>query len=263
MTSGQKPQEFYRDQYGVHPVFPLSAIAAPGDVVAEIGADEIKDTHIDWGTGAGQVSAVDLPIADAGSRYTGTEVETALQELAGSGRTTETVKANADAIVVKGVPTGAILMWGTASPPTGWLTCDGTAISETTDAALFAVIGHGFGGDPGGGNFYLPNFKGISPAGVGTQTINTRDKAGPTLGQVREDQFQGHKHLSGVAPHYAGSRYGADVGSQPLANISQESGQNTNAWRSSTPYDDSTNGTPRTEAYTHGPEIGIHFIIKT
>ena len=42
--------------------------------------DIIKDTHIDWGTGATQVSAVDIPIADSGSIITGTEVETALQE---------------------------------------------------------------------------------------------------------------------------------------------------------------------------------------
>jgi len=46
----------------------------------QLKADGIKDTHIDWGAGANQVSAVDLPIADAGSIITGTEVETALQE---------------------------------------------------------------------------------------------------------------------------------------------------------------------------------------
>lgn len=60
-----------------------------------IGDDEIKDGHIDWGTGAGQVGAVDLPIADAGTRITATEVENALQEIVGAGRTTETIKANA------------------------------------------------------------------------------------------------------------------------------------------------------------------------
>ncbi len=48
--------------------------------VLQVVADGIDDTHIDWGTGANQVSAVDVPIADAGSHYTGTEVETALQE---------------------------------------------------------------------------------------------------------------------------------------------------------------------------------------
>uniref|UniRef100_A0A6M3JB87 Putative structural protein n=1 Tax=viral metagenome TaxID=1070528 RepID=A0A6M3JB87_9ZZZZ len=45
-----------------------------------ITIDAVKDTHIDWGTGANQVSAVDIPIADGGGIITGTEVETALQE---------------------------------------------------------------------------------------------------------------------------------------------------------------------------------------
>lgn len=44
-------------------------------------ADVIKDNHIDWGTGANQVSAVDIQISDAGGYFTGTEVETALQEI--------------------------------------------------------------------------------------------------------------------------------------------------------------------------------------
>ncbi len=45
-----------------------------------VGNDEIKDSHIDWGVGANQVSAVDMPIADTGGIITATEVEGALQE---------------------------------------------------------------------------------------------------------------------------------------------------------------------------------------
>ena len=43
-------------------------------------ADTVKDTHIDWGTGVSQVSAADVPIADAGGLIAGEEVETALAE---------------------------------------------------------------------------------------------------------------------------------------------------------------------------------------
>ena len=42
--------------------------------------DIIKDTHIDWGTGANQVSAIDVPIADDDSKINATDVENALQE---------------------------------------------------------------------------------------------------------------------------------------------------------------------------------------
>lgn len=44
------------------------------------GADNVKDSHIDFGTGATQVSAVDIVIADVGVIITATEVEAALQE---------------------------------------------------------------------------------------------------------------------------------------------------------------------------------------
>lgn len=49
----------------------------------QVAADGIKDTMIDFGTGAGQVSAADIPIADAGNFTSATEVESALQELFG------------------------------------------------------------------------------------------------------------------------------------------------------------------------------------
>jgi len=70
-----------------------SILAGPG-----VSDDSVKDYHIDWGTAADQVSAVDVPIADAGGRFTATEVEASLQEIAGVGRTTETVKQNTDDI---------------------------------------------------------------------------------------------------------------------------------------------------------------------
>ncbi len=45
----------------------------------KINADGIKDTMIDWGTGATQISGADVPLADAGSYYPTDEVESALQ----------------------------------------------------------------------------------------------------------------------------------------------------------------------------------------
>lgn len=63
---------------------------------------DIEDTagvvKCDGSGGFSVATAADLAIADTASRYTGTNVETALAEIAGSGRTTETVKSNATAI---------------------------------------------------------------------------------------------------------------------------------------------------------------------
>lgn len=62
---------------------------------------------------------------------------------------------------VVAVPTGCISMWGTNTPPTGWLLCDGSVISQTTYSVLYAVIGSTFNtGGEGAGNFRLPNIKG-------------------------------------------------------------------------------------------------------
>ena len=48
-----------------------------------VKADGIKDTMIDFGTGAGQVSASDIPVLDVGTNYTATDVEGVLTEIDG------------------------------------------------------------------------------------------------------------------------------------------------------------------------------------
>lgn len=66
-------------------VLAVNVAAAGGlEIVSDelqVKADGIKDTMIDFGTGVGQVSAVDIPIADAGNYTLATEVEGAIQEL--------------------------------------------------------------------------------------------------------------------------------------------------------------------------------------
>lgn len=69
-------------------------------------------------------------------------------------------------------PTGAIMPYGgsSASVPTGWLLCDGTAVSQTTYAALYAVIGSTYntsGGQaaPSAGTFRVPLLTGRVPVG--------------------------------------------------------------------------------------------------
>lgn len=69
-----------------------------------------------------------------------------------------------------GTPVGGIIEWGNAQPPAGYLVCDGTAVSRTTYADLFAVIGTTFGVGDGSTTFNLPNFKGRTPLGVGLAT---------------------------------------------------------------------------------------------
>ena len=55
-----------------------------GSQQVAVKADGINDTHIDFGTGANQVSGVDIPLADAGGYFTTDNVESALQQLGAS-----------------------------------------------------------------------------------------------------------------------------------------------------------------------------------
>jgi microcystin-dependent protein len=65
-------------------------------------------------------------------------------------------------ITIPGAPTGAIMMWPTATPPTGWLICDGSAIPGG-NTALIALIGAN-----------TPDMRDAAPVGASaTKTVNT------------------------------------------------------------------------------------------
>jgi microcystin-dependent protein len=64
-------------------------------------------------------------------------------------------------------PTGSIMDFAGSTAPAGWLLCDGTAVSRTTYAALFAVLSTTYGTGDGSTTFNLPDCRGRSSIGVG------------------------------------------------------------------------------------------------
>lgn len=75
-------------------------------------------------------------------------------------------------------PTGSIVAFGSDTPPTGWLLCDGSAVSRTTFADLFAVIGETYGIGDGSTTFDLPDLRqrfalGKADAGTGAALGDT------------------------------------------------------------------------------------------
>jgi len=66
---------------------------------------------------------------------------------------------------IEGVNTGIVVPWGSASIPSGFLLCDGQSVSQATYAALFAIIGTTYG-NPGGGNFNVPDLRDRTIVGV-------------------------------------------------------------------------------------------------
>ena len=69
-------------------------------------------------------------------------------------------------------PSAAIIGFGGSSAPTGWLLCDGSAVSRTTYAALFAIIGTTYGSGDGSTTFNLPDLRTRVPAGYKSGDVN-------------------------------------------------------------------------------------------
>lgn len=95
-----------------------------------------------------------------------------------------------------GNPIGSIIPYGGATAPTGWLFCYGQAVSRTTYALLFAIIGTAFGVGNGTTTFNLPDLRGRYPLGkdnMGGSTASRVTNAvsgivATTLGAVGGDQ---------------------------------------------------------------------------
>ena len=63
-------------------------------------------------------------------------------------------------------PSGSIVGFGGSSAPTGWLLCDGSAVSRTTYSDLFSAISTAYGVGDGSSTFNVPNLKGKVPVGL-------------------------------------------------------------------------------------------------
>lgn len=60
---------------------------------------------------------------------------------------------------IQGVNTGLIIPWSDSSVPSGFLECDGSAVSRTTYATLFAVVGTNYGVGDGSTTFNIPDLQ--------------------------------------------------------------------------------------------------------
>ena len=118
--------------------------------------------------------------------------------------------AGAPALVM---PTGVVLPFAGTAAPTGWLACDGTAISRTTYAALFSAVGTSYGVGDGSTTFNLPDFRGRFPrfndAMFGGSAAG-RD-SGRVLGSAQGHSIQQHGHTNRVFEGSSGATY-----SEPL-----------------------------------------------
>ena len=111
------------------------------------------------------------------------------------------------------LPVGAICQYGGSTAPSGYLMCNGQAVSRTTYADLFKAIGTSFGAGDGVTTFNVPNFNGRVPVG-----LDGTDTDFDTLGETGGSKYlQEHSHtLYGY--HYISSG-GAEGGHTSGGNI--------------------------------------------
>lgn len=163
------------------------------------------------------------------------------------------------------VPSGSVNMYAGATIPTGWLICDGTAVSRSTYAALFTAIGTAYGTGDGSTTFNVPDFRNVFPRGANaaTRTISSISYPAVTLGGTSLDKMQGHYHLrnsDSIAELTDVFPFGATSG----VNAAYAAGSQTRYYTNTAgPVSDGLNGTPRTGAETVPVNLGINFMIKT
>ena len=172
------------------------------------------------------------------------------------------------AVAAASAPPGVLQAYAGSTPPTGWLLCDGSAVSRTTYSALFSAIGTTWGIGDNSTTFNLPDGRGAVLRGTGTGSVNGRDKVGPAVGSKQEDQMQritgaiAEATLTGFNTH--GGQTGA-LGSV-AANVSAGStvagrGMTSLSFNSANSPDARASAT--TDGETRAYSIGVQWIIKT
>lgn len=118
--------------------------------------------------------------------------------------TTAYVVDKIDDLQESGVPLGAVILWTNATNPVGWLKCDGAAISRTTYADLFAVIGTTYGSGDGSTTFNLPGgTEGRYIVGKGTHA--DVDSLGENDGHSAANRTPSHGHSQSFSGDSQGS----------------------------------------------------------
>ena len=99
------------------------------------------------------------------------------------------------------IPAGFVAAWPLASVPTGWLECDGSAVSRSSYPALFAVYGTSYGPGDGSTTFNLPNYKDYflrgfdaSETDAASRTDRGDGTTGASVGTKQAGDYLSHTH---------------------------------------------------------------------
>jgi microcystin-dependent protein len=179
---------------------------------------------------------------------------------------TTSLQAATKAYVDLGSPAGIIAPFAGTSAPSGWLACQGQAVSQTTYAALYAAIGATWNtGGEGAGNFRLPDLRGMFVRGTGTNATGSSSGAvGPSVGAYATDTYLNHSHTASQPAHShtyttPGSNQNGGAAGSSYTFTSNGGSTSTGTAQPAITVDTSTTGGTETKPKNYG----VLYIIKT
>ena len=93
--------------------------------------------------------------------------------------------------IANGVPAGSVFSFATTTPPSGYLECNGAAISRSTYASLFSAISTTWGVGDGSSTFNLPDLRGQFVRGWDN---SAGVDSGRSFASSQTDQNKQHTH---------------------------------------------------------------------
>lgn len=99
--------------------------------------------------------------------------------------------------IANGVPAGTVFTFASTTVPSGYLECNGAAVSRSTYATLFAAISTTFGVGDGSATFNLPDLRGQFVRGWANNATGTGDD-GRSFASSQSDQNKTHGHTASV-----------------------------------------------------------------
>jgi microcystin-dependent protein len=160
------------------------------------------------------------------------------------------------------VNTGEVKMWPTASAPTGYVLCNGAAISRTLYATLFALIGTAFGVGDGSTTFNVPNFNDRMPIGAGSlyaAAVTGGSKDAVVVSHTHTATVTDPGHVHNVQYYYGGiANPGNPSSGESVASMTKNTASATTGI-SVAVASEGESGTNKNLP----PYLGIYFIIKT
>lgn len=96
-----------------------------------------------------------------------------------------------DVLALARVPAGMVMHFAGAAAPSGWLVCDGSAVSRAYYADLFSAIGTVYGAGDGSTTFNLPDLRGEFLRGLDS---GRGVDAARALGSAQGEAYKSHTH---------------------------------------------------------------------